>query len=704
MPSSELAARALAAREQILDVGLPVQDWPAPPLEHVPESDQATYLANRLAVELWAAMRSEQSIMDRLKRDHGVHMLQGRTAKLVRRCVAVNPRTLRIHGFYGCIPGKHLPKHRPIDLSNKDAASKPKDNPRARQLGKLFAEFPKIEAAMVRLARTRKLQKDMAPFAALTPAIIASSFYALCREVGLEKEGRWPFGPDLHKQGYEAIRRWYHKKKFDNPSRAALNELGDELGTTLSRDYRRIGINPIGLSLGLAYERVEMDEHYRDAHWAAMWPMRDGQHHILRTARLWALAAIECQCKLVLGTHMSTRPKYDRTDVMRLVLNTLVPPPRPTRLMLDDPEYVLLPDARYPAEHPDFARNSFMTFAYDGDSSHLSVETLGALAEVLRCEIAAERIGDWTGRPNVEGWFKRLATFDATTPAATGNRPDSAARRDPEQGARELMFYAPLAFESLDLIGRTHNITPLGCLDGDTPLERLAELTRNGRVFRSQVGEIGRGNLHLLLPRHPVHLVEYRAATKGHGVLGFNFKGAWYTCKELNADKELRFAPDRWGVLYLNEDARSGWFVPNAFPERKCLVTVTGRWAATPHTLQWRQFHESLSAGKVDRGKAALPQLPIGVLRALSLAAKDNDALMNLTSGAIAFMERHERGQVTEVDVTRAELDAALAFSEELEPEVVGAPVRHMAPPPPTTTVDGRRPPRGGKDTLGLKK
>lgn len=705
----ELPVRALAARKRILDVGLPIQDWPAPTLTHIPPANQATYLANRLAVELWASMQSEKDILSRLEKEHGVEMPQGRLAKLVRRCVEVNPRTLRIHGFYGCIPGKHLAKHRPIDLSGKDnaengAGARPKDNPRARQLGKLFAEHPKIEAAMVRLAKTRKLYKDMAPFAVLTPALVASSFYTLCKEVGLQKEGKWPFAPGLHKQGYEAIRRWYHKKKFDHPSRAALNELGDELGTTLSRDYRRIGINPIGLSLGLAYERVEMDEHYRDAHWVAMWPMRDGQHHVLRTSRLWGLAAIECQCKLVLGTHMAMGEKYNRADVMRLALNTLVPPPRPSRLMLDNPEYVLLPEARYPAEDPLFARNTFITFAYDGDKSHLSPDTLGALTEVLRCEIAAERIGDWTARANIEGWFNKVATFDRTTPAATGNSPDSAARRDPEQGARDIMMNVPLALESLDLIGRTHNITPLDCLDGDTPLERLAELTRNGRVFRSQIGELGKGNLHLLLPQHPVNIVDYRAATKGHGVLGFNLKGAWYTSKELNADKELRFAADRSGIVYLNEDARSGWLVPNAFPERRYLVTVTGRWAALPHTLQWRQFHESLAASKVARGKATLPHLPIGMLRALSVAAKDNTALVNLASGAIAFMERYERGQVTEVDVTRAELEDALAFSEALEPETAGAPARPDAPVANAPQSQQRRPPTGGRDTLGIKK
>lgn len=707
--NAELAGRALAERRRILAVGPPVQDWPGPDLSYVRETDQSTYLANRLAVELWAAMVPEQAILHRLREKHGFDMAQGRTAKLVKRCLEVNPRTMRIHGFYGCIPGKHLAKHRPIDLSGKDnegkgPGSKPKDNPRARQLGKLFAEHPKIEAAMVRLAITRKLHKDMAPFAVLTPAIVTASFYTLCREAGLEKEGKWPFSPELKKQGCEAIRRWYHKKKFDHPSRAALNELGDELGDTLSKDYRRIGINPIGLSLRLAYERVEMDEHYRDAMWVAMWPMRNGQHQIMRSSRLWGLAALECQCKLVLGTNMALGAKYDRADVMRLALNTLVPPPRPARLMLDDPEYVLLPEAKFPAEDPEFARNSFMTFAYDGDSSHLAEETLSAISEVFRCEIAAETIGDWSGRPNIEGWFRKLAAFDATTPAATGNSPDSPARRDPEQGAREITLYVPLAHESLDLIGRTHNITALDCLDGDTPLERLAELTRNGRVFRSQVGELGKGNLHLLLPRHAVQIVEYRAATKGHGVLGFNLKGAWYTSKELNADTLLRFARDRSAIVYLNEDARSGWLVPTAFPHARYLVTITGRWAAMPHTLQWRGFTEGLRGARVSSSKARLPNLPIGLLRALSLASKDNEALVNLASGAIAFMERYERGQVTEVDVTPAELEDALAYSEALEPELVEETASPAAPPPRPTSTTQSRPPSGGKDTLGIKK
>jgi hypothetical protein len=711
--NSVLQAHAHVARARTLDVGIPLQDWPTPEMNKVPENAQAAYFANRLAVELWANMVPETLILRRLKNDHGVTLRQGRIARIVKRCLQVNPRTMRIYGFYGCIPSKHLPKLRPISMSGaekeKGDAKQPKDNPRARQLGKLFAEHPKIEASMVLLAKTRSLKKGMAPFAALTPGIVIDCFHSLCQEAGLAKEGKWPFAPGLKKQGAEAIRRWYHYKKFDHPSRAALNELGDELGTTLSRDYRRIGIRPMGATLKLAYERVEMDEHYRDAMWVAMWPMGNDRFHKIQTRRLWGMAALECSCKLVLGTNMAVGEKYNRADVMRLVYNSLVPPPCPEKLMLDDPQYVLHPEARYPAEIPEFARNSFMQFAYDGDSSHLSPETLEALERVLHSEIAAERIGDWTGRPNIEGWFGKLAEFDAHSPAATGNSPESPARRDPEKGAEEINLYMPLAFESLDLLGRTHNITPLRCLDGDTPLERLAEMTKQGRVFRSPIGELGRGNLHLLLPRYPVKLSAYRAATKGHGVLGTNFQYAWYTSKELNDNKELRFAPDQSAWLYVQEDARFAWLVPNAFPNDRYLVAVTGRLASTPHTLQWRMFHGQLGRHRAAAGRATLPHLGIGHLRALSHVAGDNAAFATLTAGFATFMERHGRGQVTEVDVTKSQLEAALDYSQSFDSDETEQPIASGSQPGNRSPASSQEPesnppsPTGGNDFLGIK-
>ncbi|KQY82320.1 hypothetical protein [Pelomonas sp. Root1444] len=542
-------------------------------------------------------------------------------------------------------------------------------------------------------------------FRPLNVGVIVECFYALCQDAGLADAGEWPFSAGCKKKGYEAIRRWYHQKKFDNPSQAAVNELGDEVGDILGKDYRRIGIRSLNIPMKMAYERVEIDEHYRDAMFSAVWPRANGEYITLPASRVWALAAIECACHAVLGTHVAMGDRYDRNDVSRLILNTLSPPPRPTKLMFDDPQYQLADTARYPGEIPGFERNSYQTLAWDGHRTHLSARMVADAMAVMHCEVAAERVGDSTARPNIEGWFNTITRFDHMLPSSTGSRPDSPERRDPEGIAQSLRIYMPLAYESLDVIGRTHNITPLHCLDGSTPLERLQELAKQGRVFHSPIGELSASQLHLLLPRMEAKLTEYRAVGDRHGVLGVYADYARYTSRELNECKELRFATDKGCTLFFNEDARSAWLVTKALPGRRFLVTIAGRWSEMPHNYLYRRYISRLGAVRKAEWMASSAKVAIGAMRGLAAAATDDAAAARMMAGINAFAERFQRGQVTAVDVSQTEVEDALAYSLSVEPEDDIGPPMAEEPVSPTEVATVSRDALGGvDDPFGLRK
>jgi hypothetical protein len=700
--AATLTASALNKRLALLQGNDDLDKWFGPALDTIPEEFQEVYLLNKLAVTMWVRLRTEQDILREVKSRSGVDMRQGRVAKLVHRCLKKNPDTGTIYGFYGCVPGAHL---------HNDAAPLKGEAPAGheRQLRQMFKEHPKIEAALIRLVKTRRLKKDGPQFPAMNVGVIVECFYTLCQEAGLEEAAKWPFSNGLKKKGYEAIRRWYHQKKFDNPSQAALNELGDEVGVILGRDLRRIGIRSLNIPLKMGYERVEIDEHCRDAMFSAVWPTVEGEYRTLPASRVWALVAVECAFHAVLGTHVALGDRYNRNDVSRLMLNVVCPPPRPTQLMFDDPQYRLLDGAMYPGELPGFERNSFQTLAWDGHRSHMSKQMVADVMTVMHCHVAAERIGDPTARPNIEGWFNVITRFDHRLPSSTGSRPDSPERRDPEGLARKYQVYMPFASESLDVVGRMHNITSLKCLDGATPLERMCEMAKQGRIFHSPIGALSTSQLHLFLPRYACELREFRAVGDGHGVLGVNLGYCRYTSKELNECKELRFAADKSCTLFVNEDARSAWLVVNALSGRRFLVTLAGRWAAFPHTLQFRLFLGSFAMSRGAEWKAKAPQLAVGAMRGLAAAAEDNTAAARMMAGTNGFAERLMRGQVTEVDATRTEVEDALAYSLRLEPEDdLGAPptdALELATVDEDAAAPSTRDPLGGvADPFGLRK
>ncbi|WP_157275625.1 hypothetical protein [Pelomonas sp. Root1444] len=165
--SAVLKSSALNARKALLDGAPDIDTWPALPLDSIPEEHQDGYLVFKFAVTLWVKLVPEQVILDKLKTQYDVVLRQGRIAKLVHRCLRKDPVTGGICGFLGCVPGQHLPNDRvPLEAPVEGQAQIDRTMARARELGRLFAAHPKIEATMIRLVKTRRLQKDGPQFPA----------------------------------------------------------------------------------------------------------------------------------------------------------------------------------------------------------------------------------------------------------------------------------------------------------------------------------------------------------------------------------------------------------------------------------------------------------------------------------------------------------------------------------------------------------
>jgi hypothetical protein len=479
-------------------------------------------------------------------------------------------------------------------------------------------------------------------------------FLSLCREEKLHADGQWPF--NTARRGYKAVCTWYKAKRYENPIAAAINELGEDKGRITKTAYQAARF-PGVKSKGLAFERTELDEHKWDGMYAIGFPVNNKVIEIAEVRRLWALGLIEVRSTAILACRMSFGQRYNREDVTRLLYQAICPPPRYPLTFKND-EYCYHEGAAFPTELPDLHRNGWQSLAMDADVVHTSLTE--TIKQALNCHVAYERVGIASARACIEGFYRKLTDLATWLPSATGNRPGSPARRNPEHEAKRLHIVAPLANELLDLLCRNYNVTGNGACDGLSPLQKLQELLIKGEVYVNPLGSLGPDKLYMLLPRHSATL--NRPVGKGqYGPFYIQLFGARYTSPELAADKALAHLP-HWKVdLYVQEDARFAFAVPLADPSRVFRVAVkTAKYADMPHTLAWRRAHAALVTNKVIGDTSTRPNTMIGLLKGLAEIAKTNSAAASLLGAVTDFISRYQAGVTSYVGATQEELEQLL--------------------------------------------
>lgn len=668
---------------------LPLASWPGPTAAYfaAPSSDEKgvqaaaashqRYRVNKFALELYHDGGSAQEVNTELKKRFGVTVSPGTIWRMYGRAVQTDPGTGNICGFWACVPHWRPARTGPVPT-----------NP-SHHLSSLFAECPKLEAELCAFVHRRTTGPGMRPVSTIRPNMVHAVFLDRCKQLTKrQQEGGWPFNEE--RLGYEAVRRWHREKKFNHPSTAALNELPADLAKQIASDYRSTRtVSVPSAHVSVAYSETQLDEHYLDQMWTVMVPGSEpGEVLAVHTKRLWALCMVECASTAVLSSGVAFGKSYSSADVLRLLHSALVPPRRPERLRLQDPEWRYRDDAAYPAELPEFARNAWMTLAWDRHSTHRAA--VADAMEVFRCEVVSGQPAIPQARDCIERYFSTLARRAEWFESATGNSPQSPARRSPEAGALASLVYAPMAGEYLDIVCRNYNATPQAALDGNTPLGRLALLAKQGKYFRCPAGEFGARNLFRLLPRYTARLSRRHSAS--HGVPCVYFGYVCYVGPELARAQHLMFASTTEVDIYVQEDARFAFVVPRAFPEQVYRVVCIGHWRRTPHTYTDRRLSSWAARQKVFADASGAPLTGVGLARGLAQAASRNEGLAMLVSGMTAFMDRFGAGAVSYIDMSPEQIDALTTYADKatMESEAFEAqpwdqqpgPVPGSLPPP----------------------
>lgn len=673
------APRVRRTRDDILrDVG-DVELLPFPTIDTIETRWRVTYAARSAAVRLWCSGASEKEI----------RMATGLTAhaarSLVERAIQRDPLSGRLLGMHVCVPGyKNPQRKKPFRQKSFDAGYAAQGHGRSGVLAHCFAMYPDIERGMLQFARTRRIS-SAPPIAIIKRGTCSSAFLSLCRNHGLDERNEWPF--DAARRGENAIWAWYCSRKWEHHAQAVSNELGDEAGK-LARTDLRAAARGIARGEGLALDRVELDEHRLHAMFDLLMPVAGRRFLSCGTRRPWALALVDRGSWTCMASALSTRTRYDTNDVKRLLVRALLPPTRYT-LTIQNTNFRYRDEAAYPAEI--IGSRLWRELALDADSSHLSRDSLEIAEQILKCNVANERIGDPTARAFIEGYFAHLASFMEELPSSTGDNPHAAAWREPHDAAIRYHIALPLAEQLLDVYTRNWNAKPKAACGGVSPLVLLQDKLATQRAFDKPLDFATKSNLWKLLPRFKATITRQRGLS---GPFRINFSGK-YGSREMADHPELRYLRDNRVHLYIQEDARFAHAVPFERTDLVFPVALIGEFCQIPHDIQFRKLCLAAAKNGACAGKADSPQLMMGVLQALGEAAQTNDAVAVLLAGTMSFMDRYGLGNEHFISLSADERDQLLSYASRAD---IGEPEQ------PPAQVGGQRTftsPSGNLDLFG---
>ncbi len=695
--------RTRVSREELVKEVAPISSWPTPESSAFDSLTHELYCKRCLAVELYV---SKTASKDEIKNRTGFSLAKARG--LAERCLRKNPSTQQMTGLWACVPGRRLPGESHRRRRGINPAHAEKGQGLKGTLKELFRVHPGIENAMTAFVKNRRLP-GKPPVSIINYSTIVAVFHVVCREAGVAAH-QWPF--NTKKLGANAIYEWWRVTRTLYPMQTIENQFGEAAAKMAATDIAMILSTQAPIDYK-AFERVELDEHLVHGIFNIGALNRKRVMTWVDASRFWVLALRDKRSGAVLATSVSYRERYDRNDILKLIRRALMPPAK-RALSLNSPEFRYAEGAAFPAELTEFQRNTRMELAWDSDSSHLSLADKGRIEAVVGCRVKSERLEQPTERETIEGLFAGFAKAVEALPVGTGSHPRAPSRRDPEVAAKTHDLYAHHIEEIWDVYCRNLNCRPATRCGGLSPLQFLLDLNIRGEAFVSPLGELGPNNAYKLLPSYPANLTRRRGK---HGPLRVQLFGAAYSSADMAFDSRLLYASNLDCQIYVEEDARQAFVVPDAHPEIVFPVSVVNNdLRAFPHSLEWRQIAEAATKTAVTRGKGLGPAVMIGVIDSLGEATLDKvkgaSALLAGISGFMAavgvgsvdyVMSEEERARVVTSVETMAsdsdELPSGTAIESRPTATQEPAPIAPSAkkarkegpanPPTPSPSLDG---------------
>lgn len=338
-------------------------------------------------------------------------------------------------------------------------------------LGWFLERFPDAEPMLTKMILQEKKRNEVHEHQ-LRSRDLHRLFIAFAKEKGVT-ETEWPFTTKF--RGSRTIAR-FMKDLLDRRFSKAVLARGD----SAARAHLAVGGGEERLlSFTEPYDCVEIDAYKIEAHMTVQMETPEGAYVDILLERIWLIAAVERLSTALLAYAVVYRSEVTADDVVRVIRDAATGrwSPMELTLPLTYPPQGGLPsgviEAAYGAQ--------WSVTMLDGALAHLALAVHEKARKALGFAINWGPVGHFERRPNVEGFFKRVAEqLFKRLPSTTGSNPQNGRAQDAEKKAVQYRIRASDVEQVLDVTAALMNITPGGAFNM-APLDTLRCLLEDAR-------------------------------------------------------------------------------------------------------------------------------------------------------------------------------------------------------------------------------
>lgn len=546
-----------------------LKDWAAwPAVDHMalPESQRQVYRARELAIRKF--VDSPQISIREICNGSGI--TPPTLYRLFQRCCEKHPDG-RIYGFRALIPYLRIASYTRTQLVAKGATTS--RGGKSGAFGMLLERYPKIKALLLKELRDRNSQVESIREVRKSLKRIHKKFLEACRTEKI-KPDEYPFNQDY--LGIRSLAAHLKKLAAQSFEMAARHAGATKVGAAFPPADK--GKPDPGLN---AFEVVEFDGHKIDLRLTIKVQDPYGLETYLELSRIWILVVIEVVSRSVLGYALALGKEYNKDDVAA-ALQAAIATHEPRKIKI--PGLVIRERGGFPSNViPASKYACWEWFRFDNARSHLSVNTLERLCEIVGCWTDAGEVGEPNNRPFIERFFSLLAAhFAHRVIGTTGSKPDDIVRELGNPGSKTELLMELEELEDLvevllaDYNGETGS-------SGRTPLEALAHLIGKRQGFVRTIPKDQRSKLCLI---QEARIVIVRGSLQEGVRPHINFEHIHYSSDILSNNpgligKKLQIYFDPKDIRFLHAFFEDG--------SELGILTAAKPWCYTPHSLRIRQ-------------------------------------------------------------------------------------------------------------------
>lgn len=556
--------KANFSRDSFPDELRDLSTWPSVDIGALDDTDRTVFLSRRRAIELY--VENPEVSLAIIKSQTGV---EPKTVyRLIDRCLTSHADG-RIYGMRAAIPYARLKQYeRTHSLDSPHSA-------RGRGLAGAFTlllqQYPALEKFLQRYVKLRNRQHGKARRAHKALARIHKKFLEKCRALDI-KPHEYPFSQTM--AGLRSMAAYLQKSEIR--PRSFSKEHSGIGGTGQTQEDE-----PRAPAATRAWEVVEFDGHKLDLRITVRVMDPLGFETLLELTRIWILVLLDVASRAVIGYKLALSSEYNKDDVAG-ALQAALTPFRPRQYKL--PNLKIRSGGGFPSEVlPQTRYACWEWFRFDGAKSHLAIDTLARLNQIVGCWPDNGPAAEPNERPFVERFFHLLArNFAHQLPGTTGSNPDSIERllNDPK-GDLSLLVELEELEEMIEVVIGDYNGTPHSGVSNRTPLEAMAQLLARDPGYLRTLPRVVHHNL-CLLQEARIKPIRGDSATRPH----INFQEVRYTSPILASSPSL--IGKKLRIYFDVRDIRS---VKAFFEDGTELGVLKAArpWCYTPHSLRVRQ-------------------------------------------------------------------------------------------------------------------